>query len=96
MDKQMRRLMGTVPGAVQSSKGVVDPVLAQLSAQELDYIEDQLSNNETANDDELRSGFIANGLTPDQADRALTYRQQYLIEIYWRGTGPIYNYIPKA
>lgn len=69
----------------------MDPILAALPGPLLSFIEDQLSNNEVSSDEELLDHFIANGLTRDQAQQALTYRQRYLINIYHIGFSPIRN-----
>ncbi|MGO1069666.1 hypothetical protein [Lysobacter sp. CA199] len=66
-----------------------DPLLASLPDPLLTLVEDQLSNNESAGDEELRSYFIACGLTTEQADRAVQYRPAYATDIYWGNATPI-------
>ena len=67
----------------------MDPILASLPASLLRFVEDQLSNNEVSSDEELLDDFISNGLTEAQARQALTYRDQYLVNIYLDGFTPI-------
>ncbi|KAB7770406.1 hypothetical protein RAB70_17460 [Xanthomonas sontii] len=67
----------------------MDPILSTLSRTLLAFVEGQLSNDETSADEELLEHFVANGLTEDQARQALTYRAQYLGNIYLDGFTPI-------
>lgn len=67
----------------------VDPFLSSLSDEVLRLVEDQLSNNDVASDEELHAHFIAKGLTDVQATRALHYRSHYLQTIYLEGHTPI-------
>lgn len=66
-----------------------DPVLASLPEVLLTLVEDQLSNNESASDEELRKYFIKCGLTAEQASRAVQYRIAYANDIYWGSNTPI-------
>lgn len=66
-----------------------DPLLASLPNLLLALVEDQLSNNDSAGDNELRNYFITCGLTAEQADRAVQYRPAYATDIYWGGATPI-------
>lgn len=66
-----------------------DPAFAGLSRELLALVEDQLSNNESDNDDDLYAYFVSCGLTPEQAERALAYRDMYLNTVYLRGESPI-------
>lgn len=67
----------------------MDPILSTLPRPLLAFVEGQLSNDETSTDEELQEHFIANGLTEEQARNALTYRTQYLSNIYLDGFTPI-------
>ena len=67
----------------------MDSILASLPDSLLRLIEDQLSNNEVSSDEELRDYFIDSGLTEGQARQALTFRGQYLGNIYLDGFTPI-------
>ena len=61
----------------------MDPILAALPHSLLKLVEGSLSN------DEVLGYFIDNGLTEEQARQALTYRDQYLNNIYLDGFTPI-------
>ncbi|OWB27302.1 hypothetical protein ACQR5U_02570 [Xanthomonas oryzae pv. oryzicola] len=65
------------------------PILAALSPSLLALVEGSLSNDEVSGDEEMREHFIRNGLTEEQARQALTYRNQYLHDIYLEGFTPI-------
>ncbi|MGH8083455.1 MAG: hypothetical protein ACREP7_22955 [Lysobacter sp.] len=65
-----------------------DPLLATLPETLLDLVEDQLSNNESSEDDELRDYFIDSGLSREQAERALSYRNAYM-HLYFGEATPI-------
>ena len=67
----------------------MDTILTSLPVSLLRLVEDQLSNDEVSSDEELLDYFISNGLTEVQARQALTYRNQYLINIYLDGFSPI-------
>lgn len=67
----------------------MDPILASLPTSLLRLVEDQLSNNEVSSDEELLDHFISDGLTEEQARQALTYRDQYLANLYLDGFTPI-------
>lgn len=67
----------------------MDPILAALPPSLLAFVEGQLSNNEGSSDEEMLELFISNGLTEKQAQQALTYRDQYLNNIYLNGFTPI-------
>ena len=67
----------------------MDPILAALPASLLKLVEGQFVQRRSF----LRRGnagyFIDNGLTEEQARQALTYRDQYLNNIYLDGFTPI-------
>lgn len=67
-----------------------DPLLACLPEILLTLVEDQLSNNESCGDDELRDYFIECGLSREQAERALTYRSAYM-HLHFGAATPIRN-----
>lgn len=67
----------------------MDPILAALPASLLKLVEGSLSNDEVSSDEEMQEYFISNGLTEEQARQALTYRDQYLNNIYLDGFTPI-------
>lgn len=66
-----------------------DPLLSSLAEDLLAFVEDQLSNNDVASDDELKAHFVARGLTDVQATRAIRYRSLYLQNIFLQGHTPI-------
>ena len=67
----------------------MDPILTSLPPALLAYVEVQLSNDEVSSDEEMLDYFVANGLTGEQARQALTYRDQYLNNLYLEGFTPI-------
>lgn len=73
----------------QNQNAGPDPVLASLPEVLLMLVEDQLSNNESAGDSELRDYFIECGLTAEQASLAVQYRSAYASDIFWGSNTPI-------
>ncbi|MGE4339563.1 MAG: hypothetical protein AB7E55_26890 [Pigmentiphaga sp.] len=67
----------------------MDPILAVLPPSLVKLVEGSLSNDEVSSDEEMLEYFISNGLTEEQARQALTYRSQYLNNIYLDGFTPI-------
>jgi hypothetical protein len=67
----------------------MDPILSALPAALLRMVEDQLSNNDVSSDRELFQHFVENGLTETQARQALTFRSDYLANVYLKGFTPI-------
>ena len=67
----------------------MDLILAALSPSLLALVEGSLSNDEVSSDEEILEYFISSGLTEEQARQALTYRDQYLNNIYLDGFTPI-------
>ena len=67
----------------------MDPILAALSPSLLALVEGSLSNNEVSSGEEMLEYFISNALTEEQARQALTYREQYLNNLYLDGFTPI-------
>ncbi|HHT8991552.1 TPA: hypothetical protein ACT5B2_005239 [Burkholderia cenocepacia] len=65
------------------------PILAALPPSLLKLVEGSLSNDEVSSDEEMLEYFISNGITEEQARQALTYRSQYLNNIYLDGFTPI-------
>lgn len=70
----------------------MNPIFSNLSKQTLSNIEDQLSNNEVSTDEELVDLFIEElDLTLDQAETAIRLRDQYRIQIFLEGHGPLHQ-----
>ncbi|WP_438299558.1 hypothetical protein [Pseudomonas sp. NMS19W] len=67
-------------------------IFNNLSAKTLANVEDHLSNNEVSTDEELIDLFIEDlGLTLDQAEAAVRLRDQYRIQIFLVGHGPLHQ-----
>lgn len=60
-----------------------------LTSDEVAWVEDVLSNDDASTDAELLAYFVSNGLRHEQANGALNHRQDYLINIYFTGQGPL-------
>lgn len=70
----------------------MNAIFNSLSKQTLANIEDQLSNNEVSTDEELIDLFIEElELTLDQAEAAIRLRDQYRIQIFLEGHGPLHQ-----
>jgi len=62
-----------------------------LSSDQVTWVEDQLSNDEMSSDEELLDYFVSNGLSIPQARDLVTHRQDYLLNIYRIGEGPLHD-----
>ena len=62
-----------------------------LTAEEVFWIEQVLSNDEEPSNEEMLAYFIANGLTLDQAGNVMAHRDDYLLNIYFDGQGPLFE-----
>ena len=71
------------------SNASIDPLLAPLPDALLDFVEDQLSNNDISSADELHAVLVSNGLTDAQAAQALRYRNLYLCNLFLQRHTPI-------
>lgn len=70
----------------------MNATFSNLSHQTLSTIEDHLSNNEVSTDEELVDLFIEElELTLDQAEAAVRLRDQYRIQIFLAGHGPLHQ-----
>lgn len=70
----------------------MNPLFADLEPSTLESLEDQLSNNENASNEELIDFFIEElGITSEQAEAAVALRLQYLQHIFLSGTGPLHQ-----
>lgn len=60
-----------------------------LSSDQVTMAEDLLSNDEVSGDEELMEYFVSNGFSMGQAMGVVTHRQDYLLNIYRSGEGPL-------
>ncbi|GFE79176.1 hypothetical protein GCM10011487_11760 [Steroidobacter agaridevorans] len=67
----------------------MDPKLSSLTVEQLQMVEEQLSRDSSSTNIELQSQFVQCGLTPEQAEQVLIYRQLYLEHLYLDGHTPI-------
>lgn len=67
----------------------MDPILSSLTVEQLQMVEEQLSRDFSSTNIELQSQFVQCGLTPEQAEQVLIYRQLYLDNLYLGGHTPI-------
>lgn len=68
----------------------MNPLFSNLSEQTLSNVEEELSNNDSATNEELVDFFIEKlGLSLEQAEAAVELRSQYLIQIFHQGQGPL-------
>jgi len=71
----------------------MNAIFSNLSKQTLANLEDQLSNNEVSTDEELVDLFIEEfELTLDQAEAAIRLRDQYRMQIFLEGHGPLHRH----
>lgn len=61
-----------------------------LTFEEVVWVEDLLSNDESSDDAELTKYFVRGGLTQAQAEAVLRHRGDYLSRIYLKGKGPLH------
>ena len=61
-----------------------------LTSEEVDWVEDVLSNDENSDDAQLVRYFIRGGLTKAQAEAVLHHRGNYLSTIHIKGLGPLH------
>lgn len=70
----------------------MNALFSTLSQQTMRSIEDHLSNNEVSTDEELVDLFIEElELTLDQAEAAVQLRDQYRMQIFLEGHGPLHQ-----
>lgn len=61
-----------------------------LTSDEVTWVEDVLSNDESSDDAQLVTYFVRGGLTKAQAEGVLHHRGSYLNTIHVNGTGPLH------
>lgn len=62
-----------------------------LTQDDLAWVEDVLSNDESSDDAELVAYFVRGGLGQVQAESVLRHRGDYLVNIYLKGVGPLHQ-----
>jgi hypothetical protein len=62
-----------------------------LTSDEVAWVEDVLSNDESSDDVELSKYFVREGLSQVQADAVLRHRGDYLSNVYLKGLGPLHQ-----
>jgi len=62
----------------------------RLTSDEVAWVEDVLSNDESSADEELVKYFVRGGLSQAQAEAVLCHREYYLSNIYLKGLGPLH------
>jgi hypothetical protein len=63
-----------------------------LTSEEVAWVEDVLSNDESSDDSELITYFVEGGLSQAQADAVLRHRLDYMRNIYLNGLGPLHRW----
>ena len=63
----------------------------KLTADDIRWIEQVLSNDENSTDEELVDYFQQNGLTAQQAQDVVAHRDAYLNDIVIDGQGPLWE-----
>lgn len=61
-----------------------------LTSDEVAWVEDVLSNDESSDDAQLFTYFVRGGLTKAQAEGVLHHRGSYLSTIHVKGMGPLH------
>ena len=61
-----------------------------LTSDEVTWVEDVLSNDESSDDAQLFTYFVRGGLTKTQAESVLYHRGSYLSTIHVKGMGPLH------
>jgi hypothetical protein len=71
--------------------GAAAPFRYGLSPEIVRWVEDVLSNDENSTNAELASYFQRQGLSRLQAESVLRHREDYLLNIYRTGEGPLHS-----
>lgn len=69
--------------------GSASPFRYGLSPEIVLWIEDVLSNDENSTNAELMAYFQEQGLSRSQAESVMRHREDYLLNIYRTGEGPL-------
>lgn len=70
--------------------GAASPLRYGLSREIVPLVEDVLSNDENSTNAELAAYFEQQGLNRLQAESVLRHREDYLLNIYRTGDGPLH------
>lgn len=62
-----------------------------LTHDNIEWIEGVLSNDENSTKEELVEYFTRNGLTAEQAQTVVQHRDDYLNDILFNGSGPLWD-----
>lgn len=62
-----------------------------LDAKAIECIEDVLSNDENSTNAELVDYFLKQGMSRLQAESVLRHREDYLLNLYRTGEGPLHS-----
>ena len=62
-----------------------------LDSKAIGWIEDVLSNDESSTNAELVEYFLKQGLNRLQAESVLRHREDYLLNLYRTGDGPLHS-----
>ena len=62
-----------------------------LDAKAIEWVEDVLSNDENSTNAELVEYFMKQGLNRLQAESVLRHREQYQLNIFRKGRGPLHE-----
>jgi|JI8StandDraft_2_1071088.scaffolds.fasta_scaffold29397_3 hypothetical protein len=62
-----------------------------LDAKSVEWVEDVLSNDESSTNAELVEYFLKQGLSRLQAESVLRHREDYLLNLYRTGDGPLHS-----
>lgn len=70
----------------------MDDIFKTLSHDQMVNIEASLANDENSTDEELIEFFTDElGLTKEQAEHAVSFREQYFVNIFAEGQSPIFG-----
>lgn len=69
----------------------VRPYRYGLDAKSVECVEDVLSNDENSTNAELVEYFMKQGLSRLQAESVLRHREDYLLNLYRTGEGPLHS-----
>ena len=62
-----------------------------LDAKSVEWVEDVLSNDENSTNAELVEYFLKHGVRRLQAESVLWHREDYLLNLYRTGDGPLHS-----